>query len=267
MDWDKMARPWLEAAPELEVSFDQVFDALFSAAELSGGEEVLDVGCGTGPTLIAASKAVGELGSVIGIDIAPPLLARAAERVAANVELVTGDAGSYVFGDASFDVVLANFGIMFFEDNVSAFSNLRRAVRPGGRLAATAWALPSENPWFSVPRKIVDSVIAGVPRPDPAGPGPMRFGDPSILGGLLERAGWKPSIETLDVHLLPPGRAEQVAKLHMKVTAGMMLNGVDATDSELVQIEEAITESCQSFEVDGQIRFPARIHVVTALAV
>ncbi len=266
MDWDEMARPWLEAAPELEVSFEQVFNALFAATELSSGENVLDVGCGTGPTLIAASKAVGETGRVVGIDIAPPLLARAAERVPADVKLVTGDAGSYVFEDASFDVVLANFGIMFFKDNVSAFSNLRSAVKPGGRLVATVWASPAENPWFSMPRKIVDQIIAGVPRPDPAGPGPMRFGDPSILKGYLEASGWKPNIETHDVHLVPPGRAEQVAKLHMKVTVGMMLKGVDVTDRELVQIEEAIIEASREFEIDGQSRVPARVHVVSAIA-
>jgi hypothetical protein len=65
---------------------------------------------------------------------------------------------------------------------------------------------------------------------------------------------------------VPPGRAEQVAKLHMKVTAGMMLKGVDATDSELVLVEEAISEACRDFDFNGQIRFPARIHIVTALA-
>lgn len=261
-----MARPWLEAAPELEVAFGQVFDALFAAAQLSSGERVIDVGCGTGPTLITASKAVGDAGSVVGIDIAPPLLARAAERVPTNVELVVGDAGVYVFEDASFDVILANFGIMFFEDNISAFSNLRRAVRPGGRLAATVWASPTENPWFSMPRKIVDQFVAGVPRPDPAGPGPMRFGDPSVLEDYLVASGWKPSIETLDIHLIPPGRAEQVAKLLMKVNVGMMLKGVDVTDRQLVQIDKAITDACKRFETEGQSRIPARIHVVSAFA-
>lgn len=95
----------------------------------------------------------------------------------------------------------------------------------------------------------------------------MRFGDPSILEGLLRASGWKPSIETIDVHLVPPGQAEQVAKLHMKVTAGMMLKGVDATDGELIQVEEAIVEACRVFDFKGQIRFPARIHVVTAFTV
>jgi ubiquinone/menaquinone biosynthesis C-methylase UbiE len=128
MDWDEMAGPWLEAAPCLEASFSEVFKALFSAANLKPGEAVLDVGCGTGPTLIAASKAVGETGRVLGIDVARPLVARARERVPSNVELIIGDAGSHVYDDGAFDAIIAPFGIMFFQDNVAAFRNLRKAV-------------------------------------------------------------------------------------------------------------------------------------------
>ena len=237
-----------------------------SAAKLSSGEKILDVGCGTGPSLIAAAHAVGETGRVTGIDVSPPLLARAAERIPANVDLINDDAGTHAFEEAAFDVVLANFGIMFFDDNAVAFSNLRKAVRPGGRLAATVWGLPTDNPWFSVPRRIVDQTVADVPRPDPAGPGPMRFGDASTLKDILERSGWIPGIETLDVHLAPPGSAEQVAALHMLVTAGMMLKGVETTDDQLARIEDAIIEACRDFEEGGRIRFPARIHVVTAQA-
>lgn len=266
MDWDEMARPWLEASPDLEKALQPVLQALLPAANLAHGETVLDVGCGTGPSLLAAAEAVGETGRITGIDVAPPLLARAAERVPANVELINGDAGAHAYEEAAFDVVMANFGIMFFEDNLAAFSNLRRAVRPGGRLAATVWGLPADNPWFSMPRKIIDETVADVPRPDPAGPGPMRFGDPAILEGILKQSGWTPEIKTLDIHLTPPGPAEQVAALHMLVTAGMTLRGVETTDEQLERIEQAIIEASREHDVDGHIRVPARIHVVTALA-
>lgn len=267
MDWDEMARPWLEAAPELEITHRPVLDALMTAAGLAEAEKVLDVGCGTGPSIIAAAQVVGPSGQITGIDIAPPLLARAAERAPESVKFIEADAGSYRFAEAEFDVVISNFGIMFFEDNLAAFSNLRKAVRPGGRFAATVWGPPSENPWFSMPRAILDEIIPDLPWPDPTGPGPMRFGDPLKMATMLETAGWKVGIETLNLHLLPPGNAEQVAALHMKATAGMMLRGVEVSNATMDQVEEALVKACRDLEENGEIRFPAQINVVTASSV
>lgn len=266
MDWDEMSRPWLEVAPDLEASFDEIFKALFDAANLKSGEAVLDVGCGTGPTLLAAAKAVGKTGKVLGIDVAPPLVARASERIPRNVSLIIGDAGTYEYDAGAFDVIIANFGIMFFQDNEAAFRNLRQAVKKGGRMAATAWATPPENPWFSMPRRIVDENIPEVPRPDPMGPGPMRFGDPALLAGYLERTGWAPDIRTVDVLLTPPGDAKNVAELHMKVTVGMMLKGMDVENQKLDDIREAVIQANREYESEGVTRVPARIHVVTATA-
>ena len=163
MDWDELARPWLEAAPHLEQSFQEVFDALFATAELKAGEKVLDVGCGTGPTLIRASEAVGENGRVVGIDVAPPLVKRAAERVSGNVDLIVGDASLQSYETETFDAIIANFGVMFFEDNIAAFKNLRQAVPTGGRLVATVWSTMSDNPWFAIPRQIVEEIVEEVP--------------------------------------------------------------------------------------------------------
>lgn len=266
MDWDEMARPWLEAAPGLEASFSEVFAALFEAAQLQSGEAVLDVGCGTGPTLLYASKAVGDEGRVIGIDVAPPLLAVAEKRAPGNVELIIGDAGSHTYEAGVFDAIVANFGIMFFEDNIASFKNLRAAMKPGGRMAATFWATPPENPWFSMPRSIVDNLVDDVPRPDPSGPGPMRFGDPTSLVAVMEKTGWKPEIRTLDLMLRPPGSAERVAELHMKVTVGMMLKGVEVDEEKLNAIKLAVIDAWKQYQGEQGIAVPARIHIVEAVA-
>jgi len=266
MDWDEMARPWLEAAPDLETSFSEVFEALFETANLKSGEDVLDVGCGTGPTLLYSAKAVGAQGRVIGIDVAPPLVAVAKERAPRNVELIIGDAGSHAYEAGVFDAIIANFGIMFFDDNVAAFENLRSAIKSNGRLTATFWATPSENPWFSMPRRIVDNLVENVPRPDPSGPGPMRFGNPTSLEAILEKTGWKSKIRTLDLMLRPPGSAERVAELHMKVTVGMMLKGVDVAEHKLNDIQMAVVDACKQYRSEKGIAVPARIHIVEAVA-
>lgn len=268
MDWDDFARPWLDSATELEASLRPVLHALMEAAQLKTGERVLDVGCGTGPSLVTASKAVGPTGQVVGIDIAPPLLARAAERALENVALITGDAANHDYpSNKKFDVILSNFGIMFFENTAAAFTRLRSAVRPGGRLAVSVWGVPKNNPWFSMPRQIIDELIPDVPRPDPAGPGPMRFGDPGPLVEALKVAGWKPQVNTLMLNLTPPGTAEDVAALHMKTTAGMMLRGMEIDDDMLVQVKKRITEANQQHLIEGAVQVPAEIHIVTAEAV
>ena len=98
------------------------------------------------------------------------------------------------------------------------------------------------------------------------GPGPMRFGDPSLLRSYLEGAGWAPEIRTLDVLLTPPGTAENVAELHMKVTVGMMLKGMEVSESQLDDIKAAVIEATREHESEGVIRVPAKIHIVTASA-
>ena len=267
MDWDEMAKPWLAAGPDLEVAFQDIFRVLFEAANLRPGERVLDIGCGTGPTLPKAAKAIGPSGRLVGIDIAPPLLARASERMSDAAELVVGDAATHTFPPDTFDAIIANFGIMFFEDTQAAFAHLRQAVRPGGRLAATVWGPPSDNPWFAVPRQIIDAHVPDVPRPDPAAPGPMRFGDPSGLVKALVASGWHPQVTTKDIHLTPPGPASRVAQLHMLVTAVMMLKDVDASEDTIRDISAALETAMSEFESGTDIHVPARIHVITATAV
>lgn len=83
----------------------------------------------------------------------------------------------------------------------------------------------------------------------------------------LETAGWRPRVDTIDLLLTPPGSAKDVAWLHMKVTAGMMLRGVDASERQIAEIEEALVEACLAQQVDGAVRVPAEIHIVTATAV
>ena len=261
-----MAHPWLEAAPDLAVSYGELFDRLFAAAALKPGERVLDVGCGTGPTLLPAAQAVGDRGAVLGVDISPPLVARAREGLPDNVTVVAGDAAHHDFEAGAFDAIISNFGIMFFADSAAAFRNLRHAVLPGGRLVASVWGAPQDNPWFSMPRRIVDDHVSDVPRPDPSGPGPMRFADLSVLAGFLEEAGWNPDIRTLDIHLTPPGDAVRVAELHMKITVGMMLAGMDVPADDLERIRGAVSDALQAYENDGAIEVPARIHLVSAIA-
>ena len=91
---------------------------------------MLDVGCGTGSTTLAVARQLGANGDSIGIDISEPMIAAArarAEREAAPARFICADAQEHAFEPASFDMIISRFGVMFFDDPVRAFANLRRA--------------------------------------------------------------------------------------------------------------------------------------------
>ncbi len=116
-----------------------VGESLCEAADLRAGSAVLDVACGNGNATLAAARRFCD---VTGIDYVPALLERAAERARAErltPTLMQGDAEQLPFADATFDVVLSTFGVMFAPDQLRAASELRRVCKTGGTIALASW--------------------------------------------------------------------------------------------------------------------------------
>jgi SAM-dependent methyltransferase len=148
-------------------------ERLRSAAAIQPGERVLDVGCGAGRTSLDAARAGGH---VLGVDVSERMLERARQRAAGSAEFVLGDAQTHPFEPASFDVVISRCGLMFFADPDAAFANIRRALRPGGRLVGLIWQRYEDNEW---------ATALNVSRE------PFSLGDPEATRELLERAGFR----------------------------------------------------------------------------
>jgi SAM-dependent methyltransferase len=167
--------------------------ALETAAP-AAGERALDVGCGCGDTSLELARRVGAGGVVLGVDLSRAMVARARERAAEaglrHVEFREADAQTADLGEAGFDLAFSRFGVMFFEDPVAAFANLRRALRPGGRLAFVCWQALAANPWVTVPIAALVPVLGPPPSADPDAPGPFAFGDPARVRRILEGAGF-----------------------------------------------------------------------------
>ncbi|MEI2456037.1 MULTISPECIES: class I SAM-dependent methyltransferase [Lysobacter] len=166
-------------------------DAL-DAAAAQPGEAVLDIGCGAGATVFELARAVGEGGSVTGVDVSEPLLSRARERAAAlalPVEFRLADASRPLFAPARFDLLFSRFGVMFFDDPVAAFAELRKTLKPGGRLAFACWQGPDRNDWYRWPLRAIAEAIA-LPPSDPDAPGPFAFGKPERVRQVLGEAGF-----------------------------------------------------------------------------
>ena len=183
---------WADRQAAQDILLAPVLDILIDRARLKTGERIIDIGCGSGATSIAFAKKVAPSGHVFGIDVSAPMLARA--RASAPKELavdfVQADATVYPFDPASFDLLASRFGVMFFADPVLSFSNMRKALRPSGRLAFACWREPRENPWMMVPLQAVYNHAPKLPPQGPEDPGPFAFASEERVHRILAAAGF-----------------------------------------------------------------------------
>ena len=189
------ARQYQDYGDTNEALFAPFGQALLDAARLRPGERVLDVGCGYGTLTIEAAERVAPSGRTVGVDISAAMLEPARQRVATaaldNVELLQADAQVHAFETGSFDTVISRFGTMFFEDPEAAFSNLARALRPGGGLVFVCWQEPLKNEWIAAAFGALATLLGRVPDLGPPGaPGPFAFADGDRLTQLLTTGGF-----------------------------------------------------------------------------
>jgi len=183
---------WAASADQYEIRGAGHRRLLLQAAAIASGARVLDLGCGNGASTREAAR-MAEPGEVVGIDLSTAMLTNARVRSAAagltNVTFVHGDAQVHDFEPESFDVIISNAGAMFFEDKVAAFTNLRRALRPGGRIALMAWQRLADNEWLTVLRETL-AMGRDLPPPAVGMPGPFGLADRDQVSALLSETGF-----------------------------------------------------------------------------
>jgi ubiquinone/menaquinone biosynthesis C-methylase UbiE len=183
---------WADRQQTQDIVLAPVADILIDCAKAKAGERVVDVGCGAGATTIALAQKIGPTGRVLGVDISAPMLARARQIAQAGmpIEFVLADATVYPFEPASFDLLASRFGVMFFAQPALSFANLRRALRPSGRLAFACWQEPRDNPFFMAPLEAVYKHVPKLPQLGPEDPGPFSFASEARVNRILSEAGF-----------------------------------------------------------------------------
>jgi SAM-dependent methyltransferase len=190
--WAGVAGGWAEHADFVDERGAEVTEKLLQLSTPHAGDRVLELACGPGGLGLAAAKLVGPDGAVVLSDVAAEMTAIAARRAEAlglgNVSTCVLDLEAIDQPDASYDAVLCREGLMFATDPARALGEIRRVLRPGGRVALAVWGPRARNPWLGV---VLDAVTAqiGVPVPPPGIPGPFSLEDADKLAALLAEAG------------------------------------------------------------------------------
>lgn len=269
--WNAVAgEKWVRFERLLDDAFEPVSARVLDLANIRSGQSVIDIGCGTGAQTLMVSERIGPEGSVLAADVSRPMLERARARAqaqgAGNIRFELCDAQTHDFARDAFDAIVSRFGVMFFDDPVAAFSNLRTALRPGGILAFASWARAEENPWFSMPKRIAVERL-GEPAPsDPDAPGPLAFRNIDRVAGILKRAGYS------DISAVKEGfklrfdaSVEDVAELAGNIgPAARLANEKQAGEQDMAAIRHAISRHLEAMRNGASIEITGQINLFTA---
>jgi SAM-dependent methyltransferase len=261
---------WADRQQAQDILLKPIADALIDRAKPKAGERIIDVGCGSGATSIAFAQKVGSSGHVFGIDVSGPMLARARASAPKElpVEFMLADATVHPFDPASFDLLASRFGVMFFAEPSRSFANLRKALRPSGRLAFACWREPRENPFFMAPLQAVYKHVPKLPQQGPEDPGPFSFASEARVHRILGEAGFTGiAMEPHDLALdVANGRGLDAA-VQGALEIGPASRALEGQPPELrAAATNSIREALATFAKGETVPLPASIWIVTARA-
>jgi ubiquinone/menaquinone biosynthesis C-methylase UbiE len=261
---------WTDRQQTQDILLAPVSDILIDRAKPKAGERIVDVGCGCGATTTAFAQKVGPSGHVLGIDISAPMLARARQNAPAEmpVDFALADATVYPFDPASFDLMVSRFGVMFFAQPAVSFANMRRALRPSGRLTLACWREPRDNPWLMLPLQAAYQHVPKLPQLGPEDPGPFAFASEQRVQRILSEAGFSAiELERRDLSLdVAIGRGLDAA-LETALEIGPASRALEGQPPDLrAAAANSIREALAPFAKGQAVPLPASIWIATASA-
>lgn len=267
-----MGREWSLRATALDRQLAPAGEAGMRVLAPRPGERILDLGCGSGATTEALSRAVSPGGQITGVDISADQIAVARTRPGnAGANFIVGDAQTHDFGEAAFDALFSRFGCMFFGDPVAAFTNLRRALKPGARGVLVAWRAIAMNPWAGVPAQVGTEVLGPVDPPPPGTPGPFAWAEPEIFAPIFEGAGFRDTKWAGESITLQVGDGEDpdplVRATAMLLRIGPLARRLKGEPTETRErVGAALRPRLAPFVKDNWVRMPGVIWIIETRA-
>jgi SAM-dependent methyltransferase len=269
--WSEAAAGWAAYADELRRITMPVSTWLVEAIAPQPGHTILELAAGPGDTGFLAAELIRPGGTLITSDLAPEMLSAAQRRAEQlgldDVRFRQIDAEQPIdLEAASIDGVLCRWGLMLLNDPESALREVRRILRPGGRLALAAWADPHDNPFIAMPAQLL--VERGLLEPpDPSEPGPFSWAQEGLIAEHLQAAGFV-EFEVEHVAFDQPHASVEdwwAVSTRMSNRVAGAVTAVDATTR--ADIVEQLAERAAPFtDDDGTLRLPSKTWVAAATA-
>jgi SAM-dependent methyltransferase len=195
--WQTAAQAWNDWGPFLRAWLGPATEIMLDMARIEPGHRILDVAAGAGDQTLQAAERVGPTGYLLATDISENILAFAARNARAaghrNIETKVLDGEELDVVEGMFDAVISRVGLIYFPDQQKALAGMKRALKPGGRVAAIVYSTAENNRFFSIPVSVIRR-RANLPPPLPGQPGPFSLGGAGVLEDTLRTAGFR------DVH-------------------------------------------------------------------
>lgn len=255
---------WIDGQEFLDRMFRPFEELLAREVTALKARRVLDVGCGTGATTLAAARAGAE--RALGIDISAPMIAVAQGRAAQEdslAEFIAADAQTHEF-EEQFDLFISRFGVMFFGDPVAAFANLRRAAQPGAAMRFAVFRSIAENPFMTTAERAAAPLLPDIPARRPDGPGQFAFADSKRVTHILEASGWS-GIDFRPIDVRCSFAAEHLDRYLTRLgPLGQAMQKVD--EARGARILSTVRAAFAPFIEQGEVRFNAACWMICAEA-
>jgi SAM-dependent methyltransferase len=240
-----MGQGWASQREKRDRDHAPLTRALLELSAPQPGENVLDIGCGSGTTTLALAERVAPSGRVIGVDISKPMLAVARSRateVGSTAQFADADITHYPLPPQSFDIAFSQLGVMFFPDPVAAFRNIHAAMKPQARLVFCCWRPPAEHLWAFIPESAAKPFLPPTPPADPDVPGRYSFQNPDRVRSVLLRAGFvAPELEKFDFMTFAGATPEEAAS--SAIDEGPLARSlVEVDEATRIKVRAAVTE-------------------------
>ena len=256
--WARLSGGWEKWDAIIMDQMAPVTTAMIERLDIADDQRHLDIAAGTGEPGLTVAR-LAPRGHVVLTDLAPEMLDVAARRAGTqgitNFETAVCSADDLPFAEGTFDSVSVRFGYMFFPDLAGATAEFARVLRPGGRLCASVWINPADNPWTTIAMRAIGKEVA-LPPPDPDRPNMYRCADPGHVSALYEAAGLREVAEwDVGVTLVTNSPAEywQMISEHVSLAVAA-LGQADAAARE--RIARAVIAEVGAYEDGGEVRVP-----------